>query len=163
MIRNERENIISAPKYMHASPSNVWNPCAQKPTSEFTNVCLPFCLPHQHNAWKRVVPLSWGWSMYKDHEDDEFKACHKPRTCNIGLVALPSILSSAAPSVDLATSLRAGKSSHWAEISVARAEYLKVRRTCSIPSSKTNVNMSRGTTAGKRNNSGRTRRLKMLS
>lgn len=69
-------------------------------------------------------------------------------TCKIGLRALPSILSCAAPHGELADNLRSGKSAHWMEIDDARAEYLQVRGTHSFYIFKPNINMSRDIIVG---------------
>lgn len=83
-----------------------------------------------------------------DREDYNSKSGHNFSTCELGLAALPSILSSAGPLEELAASLRSGKSSYWIELDFARTEYLKVRRTHTYSTFSINIALNRGMTDG---------------
>lgn len=105
------------------------------------------------------------YEKYHKHEYHQFrecKNCHVPATCKIGCQVLPSILSSAAPTRELAASLRSEKITHWAKIEVAREEYLKVRGIHSYFAVNINEWMYRDMISGKSNNPNRTRRLRMI-
>lgn len=105
------------------------------------------------------------YNKHHKHDYDKFrecKNCHVPATCKIGCEVLRSILSSAAPTRELAASLQSGKITNWVKIGVAREEYLKVRGIHLYSALNINKWMCRDMISGKSNNHNQTGRLRRI-